>query len=84
MSMEQEIRSRLVEAFAPTALEVVNESHLHAGHAGDDGTGESHWRLEISSDALMGQTRVAQHRSIHAALGKDVMGTIHALSIKIG
>ena len=83
MSMEQEIRDRLTKAFAPTALEIINESHLHAGHAGDDGTGESHWRLEISSQALAGQSRVAQHRAIHNALGADVMGTLHALSIKI-
>jgi len=83
MSMEQEIRDRLVKAFAPKALDVINESHLHAGHAGDDGTGESHWQLEIAADSLSGQSRIAQHRAIHAALGKDVMGTIHALSIKI-
>ncbi len=83
MSMEQEIRSRLEEAFAPTVLNVVNESHLHAGHAGDDGTGESHWRLELAASDLQGKSRIAQHRAIHAALGRDVMGTIHALSIKI-
>ena len=83
MSMEQQIRARLEDAFAPTVLNVINESHLHAGHAGDDGTGESHWRLEIVAADLLGKSRIAQHRAIHSALGQDVMGTIHALSIKI-
>ena len=82
MGMEQNIRERLTEAFEPTHLEVVNESAQHAGHAGDDGSGESHWRVEIASAHLIGMTRVAQHRAIHAAL-KDEMPRIHALAISV-
>ena len=84
MTLEQEIQNKLTKAFAPTSLAVINESHLHAGHAGDDGTGESHWRVEITSDTLAGKTRVAKHRAVHAALGPDIIGRIHALSLQIG
>jgi len=84
MTLEQEIQNKLTKALAPTSLAVINESHLHAGHAGDDGTGESHWRVEITSDALAGKTRVAKHRAVHAALGPDIIGRIHALSLQIG
>lgn len=82
MRLEQQIRQRLADAFDPSVLEVVNESHLHAGHAGDDGTGESHWRVRISAPALAEQGRVARHRAIHAALGEDIIGRIHALAIE--
>ena len=84
MSLKQEIQNKLNAAFAPTALDVINESHLHAGHAGDDGTGESHWRVEITSASLEGKTRISKHRAIHSALGPDIIGRIHALSLKIG
>jgi BolA protein len=83
MSLEQEIRNALDAAFSPRALEVVNESHLHAGHAGDDGSGESHWRVEIAADELDGKSRIAKHRAIYTALGPDVIGRIHALSLHI-
>ena len=80
--MQQTIHQRLEAALAPTRLEVVNESGKHAGHAGDDGTGESHWHVVIESAAFAGQGRLARHRMVHAALG-DVMGRIHALSMEL-
>ncbi|WP_375280598.1 BolA family protein [Pseudooctadecabacter sp.] len=83
MTLEEQITGNLKTAFTPSMLNVINESHLHAGHAGDDGTGESHWRVEIASDAFEGQSRIAKHRAIHAALGPEVMGRIHALSLQI-
>ncbi len=83
MALDDEIRTALEATFAPTSLDVINESHLHAGHAGDDGSGESHWRVEIAAPALDGQSRIAKHRAIHAALGPDIIGRIHALSLKI-
>ncbi len=82
MTMQQTIRERLETALAPTRLEVVNESGKHTGHAGDDGTGESHWHVVIASTAFAGQGRLARHRMVHAALG-DVMGRIHALSMEL-
>lgn len=83
MTLETEIHAVLDAAFAPTSLSVINESHKHAGHAGDDGSGESHWRVEITAPALDGKTRIAKHRAIHAALGEDIIGRIHALSLQI-
>ena len=81
--MEREIRERLTAAFAPSHLDVVNESALHAGHSGDDGTGESHWRVSIRADAFADLGRVARHRAVHDALG-DVMTRAHAMALDIG
>jgi BolA protein len=81
MGLDNEINDALATAFDTTALNVINESHLHAGHAGDDGTGESHWRVEIAAPEFAQMSRIARHRAIHAALGPAVIGRIHALSI---
>lgn len=62
---------------------MVNESHRHAGHAGDDGSGESHFRVAIRAAAFEGQTRIARHRAVHAAIGPELMGRIHALALEI-
>ncbi len=83
MSMESILRARLEAAFAPTALEVVNESHKHAGHSGDDGSGESHFRLMIRAEGLAPLGRVERHRAVHRAIG-DLTTRIHALAIDAG
>ena len=83
MGLDNEINAALAPGFATTTLNVINESHLHAGHAGDDGTGESHWRIEIAAPEFAPMTRIARHRAIHAALGAQIIGRIHALSIDI-
>ncbi len=82
MSMRDEIESRLVAAFQPREIEVVDDSNSHVGHAGHDGKGESHFNVYIRAEAFNGKSRVAQHRAIHAALG-DVMGRIHALALDV-
>lgn len=84
MALEAEIRDALTRAFGPTSLEVINDSHRHSGHAGDDGSGESHWRVVIRSPAFEGQSRIARHRAVHSALGEGIMGRIHALALDIG
>lgn len=83
MGMADLIEMRLRDALAPEALSVLDESEAHRGHAGYQEGGESHFRLSISAKALSGKSRVAQHRAIYAALGKDIMGRIHALAIEI-
>lgn len=80
-TMEATLRAKLSAAFAPTALEVVNESHLHAGHAGSPGTGESHFRVKIVSDAFRGKSRIAAHRMVNDALADELAGKIHALAL---
>ena len=83
MTVATEIEQSLVAAFAPTALEVVNESHRHAGHAGDDGSGESHFRVMIRAPAFAAMGRVDRHRAVQKALG-DLNTRIHALALDIG
>jgi BolA protein len=83
MAMETTIRTRLEAALDPALLEVRNDSARHAGHAGDDGSGESHWHVTIRAAAFAGRGRLARHRLVHEALG-DAMGRIHALSLDLG
>lgn len=76
------IADRLTAALAPTHLEVVNDSHHHAGHMGDDGTGESHFTVIVESPAFAGQSRVARQRAVNHALADLLSTRIHALAIK--
>ena len=74
------IRSRLAAALAPSALDIEDESHRHAGHAGArDGRG--HFRVRIVSAAFEGQSAIARHRAVYAALGDLMQTDIHALAI---
>ena len=82
MSIENELTQRLTAAFAPERLEVVNDSHKHAGHMGDDGTGESHFTVRIRAKDFGPMSRVARHRAVHAAIG-DLNQRIHALALDI-
>jgi BolA protein len=83
MAVSDEITQRLTEAFQPTELEVINESHRHAGHSGDDGSGESHFRVKIRAAAFAPMGRVDRHRAVQKALG-DLNTRIHALALDIG
>jgi BolA protein len=76
------IAARLTAALAPTHLEVVNDSHHHAGHMGDDGTGESHFTVVVESPAFVGASRVARQRAVNQALADLLATRIHALAIK--
>jgi BolA protein len=78
----QRISAKLVQAFAPAALEVIDESHHHAGHSGARPDGESHFRIRIVADAFRGKSRVDQHRMINAALADELAERVHALAIE--
>jgi BolA protein len=78
----QEIRERLTEALKPTHLAVIDDSAHHAGHAGHEGGGESHFSVEVVSDAFAGQTRVARQRLVTYALADLLAEKVHALAIK--
>ena len=84
MSVSEEIRTRLQAAFEPSALEVVDDSERHRGHAGYRDGGESHFNVMIRASAFDGQSRLQRHRAVHGALGPDLVGRIHALSLDIG
>lgn len=76
------LQRKLTEAFAPSHLEVVDDSHRHAGHGGAREGGESHFNVVIEASAFEGLSRVARQRMINAALAEELAGPVHALSIK--
>jgi len=82
MQVTQAIESKLMTAFAPERLDIVNESDRHSGHAGSPGTGESHFRVTIVSEKFTGLNRVERHRLVNAALANELAGPVHALAIK--
>lgn len=77
-----EMVRRLQAALTPTRLIVTDDSEQHRGHAGHDGSGESHFTVEIESPAFAGQSRVARQRAVNRALGELLHERIHALAIK--
>jgi BolA protein len=82
MSIETTMREKLTRALQPTRLDVVNESHLHAGHRNSPGTGESHFRIVVVSSAFAGKSRVERHRAINEVLAAELKGPVHALAIE--
>lgn len=80
--LEQEMRQLLTAAFAPTSLDVVNDSASHSGHMGDDGSGESHFTILIESPQFAGVSRLQRQRLVNAALGDIPGNRVHAVAIK--
>ena len=84
MRVADRISEILQAAFAPYELEVIDESHLHAGHAGAPDGGQSHFQVRMRADAFKGLGRVAQQRKVYAALKEEMAGPIHALALDVG
>jgi BolA protein len=90
MSIQAAMESKLAAAFSPDRLEVINESHLHAGHHHEasghhavyDGTGETHFRIRIVAPAFAGKSRLERHRLVNALLAAELAGGVHALAIE--
>lgn len=82
MTVESRMREKLMISLRPTRLDVVNESHLHAGHRSSPGTGESHFRVLIVSEAFTGKSRVERHRIVNNLLSDELKNAVHALAIK--
>ena len=80
--LASEIERRLETALAPSRLEVINDSARHHGHAGDDGSGESHFTVDIESAAFAGKSRLERQRMVNRALGDLPGQRVHALAIK--
>jgi BolA family transcriptional regulator, general stress-responsive regulator len=80
--VQAEIEMRLNAAFSPVLLAVVNDSANHAGHSGDDGTGESHFTVIIESAVFTGVSRLERQRMVNKALGDLPGQRVHALAIK--
>lgn len=81
MTVADRIRAKLTKALAPTRLEIHDDSHRHAGHAGSRPGGESHFRLELVSPAFAGKTRLERQRLVYAVLAEELRGTVHALQL---
>lgn len=79
--MREHIAEKLTAAFAPGALDVIDESELHHGHAGWREGGETHFRVKIVSEAFTGKSRVERHRMVNALLADELAGGLHALAV---
>jgi BolA protein len=90
MSIQSDMEDKLKSALSPERLEVVNESHLHAGHhhlesgheAVFDGAGETHFRVRIVAPSFAGMSRVERHRTVNSLLAGELEGGVHALAIE--
>lgn len=76
------IEEKLRDALSPQEIEVIDESHLHAGHAGARPEGETHFRLYIVAAAFEAQSRVARQRRVNSILADELAGPVHALAMK--
>jgi BolA family transcriptional regulator, general stress-responsive regulator len=80
-AIAERITRKLTEAFAPQELRVIDESHQHHGHGGWREGGETHFRVDIVSDAFAGKSRLERHRLVNAALAQELADRVHALAI---
>lgn len=81
MSVAETIRNKLTTELSPSHIEVIDESHLHAGHIGARPEGETHFKVIVVSDAFAGESRVAAQRRVNKILADELAGPVHALSI---
>jgi BolA protein len=81
VSVKSRIEEKLTEAFRPESLTVVDESHLHAGHAGARPGGETHFRVSVVSKSFAGKGRVERHRMVNSVLAEELAGSVHALAV---
>jgi BolA protein len=81
VTVAETIRRKLTERLAPTRLDIVDESHRHAGHAGARPEGETHFAVTIAAAAFAGLNRVARQRLVYAILAEELASRVHALSL---
>lgn len=83
MSVAETIRAKLAQTFAPSALDVIDESHMHRGHVGARPGGETHFRVVMTAAAFEGLSRVERQRRVYDALADEMAGPVHALALKL-
>jgi BolA protein len=81
MTVADTIRDKLTERFAPTRLDIVDDSHRHAGHAGARPGGETHFSVTLVSETFRGINRVARQRLVYQTLADELAGSVHALAL---
>lgn len=82
MAVVDQIRAKLTSGLQPLRLDVADDSHLHAGHAGAREGGESHFTVEVVSAAFEGMGRVARQRLVYDLLKDELAGPVHALALR--
>ncbi|WP_031553713.1 BolA family protein [Parvularcula oceani] len=82
MTVAERIDAKLTAAFRPLELEIVDQSHLHKGHAGAPEGGESHFRVRVVAELFDGMSRVDRQRKVNEALREELAGPVHALSVE--
>ena len=82
MTVANTMRRKLIETFQPTVLEITDDSHKHAGHAGARPGGETHFSVEIVAAAFTGKSRVERQRLVYAALAEELNDQVHALALR--
>jgi len=83
MSRRDQIQQKLAQALQPSYLDVINDSARHHGHAGDDGSGQSHFRLVVVSESFSGLDRIARYRMVYDLLAYEMTHGLHALSMRL-
>jgi BolA protein len=81
--VKQQIETKLRAAFAPTELDVIDETNQHHGHAAWRESGETHFRVLICSPAFTGKSRVERQRAIYGVLAEELAGPVHALALGV-
>lgn len=81
MRIEAAIREKLMIGLQPVKLDVVNESHLHAGHLSSPGTGQSHFRVFVVAEKFSGLNRLERHRLVNSLIAEEFEHGLHALAI---
>ncbi|MEX2453056.1 MAG: BolA family protein [Rhodospirillaceae bacterium] len=81
MTVAETIERKLKAALTPLSLQVIDESHLHAGHAGARPEGETHFRVEVVAEAFAGKSRLERQRIVYNLLADELAGPVHALSV---
>ncbi|MGB8274864.1 MAG: BolA family protein [Alphaproteobacteria bacterium] len=82
MLVRRLLRAKLAEALDPVRLEIIDESDRHEGHAGARPEGETHFRIEVVSEAFRGKSRLERQRMVHAVLAGEIGAPVHALSLR--
>ena len=82
MSVKDRITKTLTEALRPDALQVIDESHQHAGHAGARPGGETHFRVKVTAQGFAGKSRIERHRIVNGLLATELRDRVHALAIE--
>lgn len=81
MSLERQLREKLMIGLKPVRIDVINESEKHAGHRSSPGTGESHFRVLVVSEKFAGVSRVDRHRMVNQLIAAELAGGVHALAL---